>query len=97
MIYHITSAEDWEKHKHELDFVPADYLREGFIHCCTLTQLKGVKERYFKGKSGLVLLYLAESKLKAALKYEISTSDEKFPHLYGPINRDAVIKVERLT
>jgi len=96
MIYHITTEQDWGQGKQELDFVPADYQREGFIHCCTGSQVAGVKERYFQGKIGLVLLHLEESKLSAELKYELSTNDEKFPHLYGPINRDAVVKVESL-
>ena len=96
MIYHITTKQDWEQHSQEYDFVPTDYQREGFIHCCTASQLTGVKERYFKGKTGLVLLHLDDQKLKAELKYEVSTNDEKFPHLYGPINRDAIAKVEPL-
>lgn len=97
MIYHITTEQDWEQDKQKSDFVPADYQREGFIHCCTASQLVGVRERYFKGKIGLVLLHIEESKLRSELKYELSTNDEKFPHLYGPINRDAIVKVETLT
>ena len=71
-------------------------MKDGFIHCCTPAQLAGVLKRYFKGASGLVLLHLDESKLKAELKYEPSTSDEKFPHLYGAINCDAVVRTEGL-
>ena len=93
MIYHITTALDWENKIHEPEFVPTDFHREGFVHCCTEVQLTGVLDRYFKDKSGLVLLHLDESKLKAKLKYELSTNDEKFPHLYGAINRDAILKV----
>ncbi len=96
MIHHVTSQQDWQSHESKSEFIPSDYYREGFIHCCTPTQLAGVLERYFKGKTDLVLLYLDESKLQAELKYEVSTNDEKFPHLYGAINRDAVVKVEEL-
>jgi uncharacterized protein (DUF952 family) len=93
MIYHITTAHDWESQKNQPEFLPADYHREGFIHCCDESQLEGVRERYFKGKTGLVLLHLAEEKLKAELKWEISTNQEKFPHLYGGINREAILRV----
>ena len=96
MIHHVTTFDDWQSQKDTPEFFPADYLREGFIHCCSPSQLTGVLERYFKGKTGLVLLHLDESKLKAELKYEASTNDEKFPHLYGAINREAVMKVEKL-
>jgi len=70
-----------------------DYHKEGFIHCYTDKQLTGVMERYFKGKTGLVLLQLDESRLTAELKFEISTNDEMFPHIYGAINRDSIFKV----
>lgn len=96
MIYHVTTLQDWELQKGKSEFIPSDYHREGFIHCCTTSQLAGVLERYFKGKTGLVLLHLNESKLKAELKYEISTNDEEFPHLYGVINRDSIAMVEEL-
>ncbi|GHN01236.1 hypothetical protein WSM22_27250 [Cytophagales bacterium WSM2-2] len=94
MIYHITTSQDWESQKDKPDFLPADYHKEGFIHCCTSEQLAGVMERYFKGKTGLALLHLDESKLKAELKFEASTNDEEFPHLYGAINREAIIAVK---
>lgn len=96
MIYHLTTLLDWESQKHKGDFTPVDYHKEGFIHCCTDDQLAGVRERYFKGKTGLVLLYLDESKLKSELKYEVSTNDEKFPHLYGAINREAIVSVQSI-
>lgn len=96
MIYHITSALDWESQKSNPEFLPVDYHKEGFIHCCQEAQLDGVMERYFKGKTGLVLLHLDEKKLRAELKWEVSTHDEKFPHLYGAINRDAIIRVVAL-
>jgi uncharacterized protein (DUF952 family) len=94
MIYHIAMASDWESQKNELEYVPTGYYREGFIHCCKDIQLEGVKERYFRGQSGMVLLHVDESKLKAVLKYEASTNDEEFPHVYGPINREAIIAVQ---
>ncbi len=96
MIFHITTSHDWEASKTADDFVPADFHREGFIHCCTAAQLPGVIERYFQGKSGLVLLTLDEPKLSAALKFEPATGGELFPHLYGGINRDAIVNVRYL-
>jgi len=96
MIHHITTLQDWQSQENKAEFFPADYFKEGFIHCCTPSQLAGVLERYFKGKTDLILLHLDESKLKAELRYEVSTNEEKFPHLYGAINREAVMKVQKL-
>jgi uncharacterized protein (DUF952 family) len=65
MIYHITTEQDWDTSGNDANFVPTDYHREGFIHCCTASQLAAVKERYFKGKAGLVLLHLDETKFES--------------------------------
>ena len=93
MIYHITTTEDWERNKGLNEFFPADYAKEGFIHCCTKQQLEGVLHRYFKGKTNLVLLHLDEAKLISELKYELSTGNERFPHLYGAINSEAIVDI----
>jgi len=93
MIFHITSRNDWFSQKGKSTFSPADFNREGFVHCCTQEQIAGVLERYFSNQKDLVLLHLDERKLSAELKYEPSTNNESFPHLYGPINRDAIVNV----
>ena len=41
--------------------------------------------------------YINEEKLTAVLKYELAPSvNEAFPHIYGMLNLDAVVKVENL-
>ena len=45
-----------------------------------------------------MLLHIEESKLTAPLKYELAPSvNEEFPHIFGQLNLDAVIKVETIT
>ncbi|RYF79995.1 MAG: DUF952 domain-containing protein, partial [Chitinophagaceae bacterium] len=57
----------------------------------------GVLQRFYKNATGLVLLHIEESKLTAPLKYEPSPSvNELFPHIFGPINTNAVIKIEEI-
>lgn len=96
MIYHLTTQAEWTAQALAAAFLPPDYSREGFIHCCTTDQLQGVLDRYFKGVPDILVLHLDESKLTASLKYEVATHDELFPHLFGPINKDAIIKIETL-
>ena len=51
----------------------------------------------YKDKPDLLLMHLDESKLTAELKYELAPSiNELFPHVFGSINLDAVVKVEKL-
>jgi uncharacterized protein (DUF952 family) len=49
----------------------------------------------FAGASDLVLLCVSVARLQAPLRYEPGEpgSDELFPHLYGPLNADAVMRV----
>jgi uncharacterized protein (DUF952 family) len=92
MIYHITTAE-WCAQFADNDTISAASLDlEGFIHCSTASQVAGVLERYFDGIDSIILLTIDENRLVAPLKYEVATNDEAFPHIYGKINRSAVVR-----
>lgn len=97
MIYHVIAKEDWNKAQ-ETGFYEASSLSsEGFIHMSNKEQVAGVLERYYKDQADLLLLHVDEKLLSAPLKYEIAPSvNEEFPHIYGRLNTDAVVKVEVL-
>lgn len=102
MIFHITPRADWEAAKTKGEYA-ADSLRlEGFIHCSTLAQILPVAEKYYKGQSGLLLLMIEPTLLSSTLKWEAPSGGtpppgvpegDQFPHIYGPINLDAVVNV----
>jgi uncharacterized protein (DUF952 family) len=96
MIYHIATSEDWNLHRDNATYEPGAFAREGFIHCSTHDQVPGVLQRYYSGIKNLVLLHIDESKLTATLKYEEATNKELFPHVFGPINKDAIVKVDSI-
>ena len=79
-------------------FYEADSLAlEGFIHTSKAEQVQGVLNRYYKNQTDLLLLHIDETKLTALLKYELAPSvNEEFPHIYGSLNLDAVVKTEPL-
>ncbi|MBL0884522.1 MAG: DUF952 domain-containing protein [Chitinophagaceae bacterium] len=61
-IYHITTADQWEKAK-SVGFYEADSLAvEGFIHCSTEDQVAGGLGRYFQGQKGLVKMKINRQK-----------------------------------
>lgn len=94
-IYHLISRQGLDAQS-DSEFILDDAnLASGFIHCCTAEQLPGVIERYFPGdNSNLMVVELNPETLTEALKWEPATdSDGLFPHIYGPINRDAIIDV----
>ena len=98
MIYHLTTAAEWKEAQENGIYVAPSLETEGFIHCSTEDQVPGVAKRFFAGKKGLVLLHIDERALDAELKFEpASDASGEFPHIYGPINLEAVIKAEPFT
>ena len=97
MIYHVVSHGKWQAALTR-GFYEADSLEtEGFIHASKEGQVKGVLDRYYQNKTGLLLLHIDESKLTAELRYELAPSvNEEFPHIYGRLNTGAVIKTTSL-
>jgi uncharacterized protein (DUF952 family) len=97
MIYHVTTKENWDKALAAGFYEAPSLHTEGFIHNSTAAQVQGVLERYYAGQKNLVLLHIEETKLTAELKYELAASvNEEFPHIFGVINVDAIIKTELL-
>jgi uncharacterized protein (DUF952 family) len=90
LIFHITPRQDWESggSSYRGDTLDAD----GFIHCCGLGQVVTVANRFYGGQLGLVLLAIEVERLQAELRYEAADGEE-FPHLYGALNRDAVVEM----
>jgi uncharacterized protein (DUF952 family) len=81
---------------------------EGFIHLAQAHQVRGVVDRYYEGQTGLVVLVVAPELLRVPLRFEAPASmsrlaaapaadaSQLFPHLYGPLNSDAIVEVRDL-
>ena len=101
MIYHITSRRAWSEARERGDYRAESLETEGFIHCSTETQVVPVAEKYYKGQNDLFLLVIEPALLSSDLKWEPPSGgapsgvaeDDLFPHVYGPINLDAVVQV----
>ena len=96
-IYHIVLPENWEAVKNNSTYSAESLKTEGFIHCSYDHQLDGVIERYYSSATELVILKLDVDKLRSKLVSEPSTGGEIYPHIYGPINRDAVVDAKART
>ena len=96
MIYHVTKKQAWQNALQKGYYEAASLSTEGFIHTSTLPQVAGVLNRYYKNEVDLILLHIDESKLISPVKYEMALSvNELFPHIFGPININAVIKTTK--
>lgn len=95
IIYHITSTTLWELAKETGYYEAPSLADEGFIHCSQRHQVAGVLERYYQGVGDLILLVINTNLLQQEWKYELAPSvNEEFPHIFGPINLDAVVAIE---
>ena len=101
LILHITSRKAWSDAQKAGAYTAPSLSSEGFIHCSTSTQVSSVAEKLYKGQTGLVLLVIDPARLSSDLKWEPPfdgapppgvDSSELFPHIYGPINLDAVVR-----
>lgn len=94
IIYHVTSKQEWTKATENGFYESPSLAEEGFIHCSQENQVSGVLERYFAGKTDLVKLVVDTDKLTSKYIFEWSPStQDTFPHVYGPINLEAVVDV----
>ena len=94
LILHITTRRTWEEALDAGAFEPASLTEDGFIHFSSPHQLIAVANAGFSGTNDLVLLCADSSRLVAPLDYEgVAPGGERFPHLYGPLNLEAVVAV----
>jgi uncharacterized protein (DUF952 family) len=94
-IYHITSRTSWSAAL-ALEVYTADSLAsQGFIHCSKADQILGVANAIYRGETGLVLLEIDLAALRPEVRWEPGTDkpDELFPHIYGPLNLEAVVRL----
>ena len=97
-IYHLTTRDAWAAAQESGDYEAPSLADEGFIHCSAdEAQTLRVAQRLYAGREGLIALELDTGLLKAEVKHEPSRSGEIYPHIYGRINADAVLRVRDLT
>lgn len=83
----------WKKSENESSYSAESLESEGFIHCSFEDQVDIVLKRYYGGAGSVVILEIDPQQLTSELKIERSTNDEMYPHIYGEINREAVVKI----
>lgn len=92
LIYHLTTAEDWTRAQQDGAYTHPSLSDEGFIHASTPAQIAATANRFYGGRSDLILLHIDTDKIGAPLKWELAPSiGEEFPHIYGALNPGAVI------
>jgi uncharacterized protein (DUF952 family) len=98
-IYHIVCVINWKPGE---SYFAESLSREGFIHFSRLDQVLGVANAFYTGQRGLLLLEVDADRLTSELRWEAPVHpstpatgtlppESLFPHLYGPLNPEAVL------
>lgn len=97
LIFHIADAAEWNAAVPRGEYTQStrdQTLAEvGFIHCSYDKQVAGVAQaHYAEVKTPLVLLTIDPALLTSELKVEPPAEGaDPYPHIYGPLNVDAVL------
>lgn len=96
-LLHICPRTAWDEAQQRGDYRADSLGTEGFIHCSTPAQVAGTANLLFRGRTGLVLLVIDGDRVAAPIRYEDAGSGHIFPHVYGPLNLEAVVEVREFT
>ncbi len=97
MLYHLVSQQYFDGQPADEPYAPASLFEEGFIHLsATPEQVTWVAKRFYADVVDLVVLHIDETGLDAPVQWD-ETPDGRFPHLYGPLNRDAIVDIAPVT
>ena len=96
MTQHLVPAAVWQSNADAREYLPEDYAAEGFIHCTDGEALAiEVANRYYRGDTRpFLILDVDLARVSATAVYE--DEERRYPHIYGPIEREAVLRVRRV-
>jgi uncharacterized protein (DUF952 family) len=95
VIYHIALAAEWKQACDQGEYTMSTLGRtleqQGFMHAGQAHQVAAVANAIYGEHDELLVLVIDEERLKSEIRYEaVPGWDDPFPHIYGPLNLDAV-------
>ena len=104
LIHHLALAAEYQSAPADQPYLPASFAADGFIHCTQARSvLREVANRFYRDIPGdFVVLDLDVRRLQSEVRFEAPVppaepgspmAGVKFPHIYGPINREAIVAV----
>lgn len=109
MIYHIVAEADYRLRNDGRQYLPSDFVADGFVHCALEVSVLATADDYYARVSDtLLLLKIDPTRLKSVTRYEAASparavgtlhvaTSPVFPHVYGPIDNAAIDGVGILT
>jgi uncharacterized protein (DUF952 family) len=101
VIYHIATVSDWAQAQRDGEYTTSTrgvtLAEQGFIHASTAEQVTPVANLFYRGLTDLLVLAIDTDRVGPQVRYErVPGWDAPFPHIYGPLNVDAVVDTRPL-
>lgn len=93
--YHLTPEPVWTAQETGASYRPEPFDADGFIHCTDgEVNLLAIANRFYQGdRRPHVVLVVDLDRVSVPVRYE--DPERIFPHVYGPLNREAIVEVRR--
>lgn len=104
IILHLVSKAEFDAALPDQPFVAANYPKDGFIHCTAEWDvMQQVANSYYHAQPGeFLVLEIDADRVTSPVRFEPpipphppghALAGHLFPHIYGPINRDAIVAI----
>lgn len=92
-IVHLCTRREWSAAQQMGEYRAPSLETEGFIHSSRPERILTVANRFYQGIPDQVLLWIDIHRVKPEIRWE-ETDEGIFPHIFGPLNLDAVRSVQ---
>ena len=94
IIIHALTKTLWEAYENKDFYGDISLAKYGFIHCSDISTYHLVAPNFKNERDEMLLLVIDTEKLTSKIVWEdLKNCGTKFPHIYGLINKSAVISV----
>ena len=100
LVYHLALGEEWAESvglgkPYARSTLGRSLAEEGFVHCSFASQVSRIADLVYEGRGDVVLLVIDLFAVSADVRIEnCEGGDERFPHIYGALPTNAVIRAE---
>lgn len=95
-IYLISSQQEYDDSMTSGVLMRDSLESEGFIHASPASQLDRVANKFYTEVIDPLIMIVDKAKIKPELKWEPATGG-LYPHIYGPMNMDAVSRIQPIS
>ncbi|WP_326567550.1 DUF952 domain-containing protein [Amycolatopsis rhabdoformis] len=97
MILHICTRDEWAAVPEDGEYSAPSLGEIGFVHCSDPGTVSVPANALYRGRTDLLLLEIDPTRVESRVVWEAGAPPHPdgilFPHIYGPISRNAVVSV----